>query len=237
MNCAFSRSRKSRNRSRVAVGSCSLVPRARRSAMYCLSSLRKAVIAHLPWTATVEQPRAMPRRPPGNRRMWSFESDAEVLPQSPVERLHGESSALLSHGGTGGRRHARIGESPLARAPGEQCAPLPPAPSDQYAAPTFARRFVVIDCRPDPCGGRRPRLRRSPAAAVSALPCGPSHGRRSRRSASRYRPVATKRSRPRADQVLRGEAGSHSPDVPGASVGRLPPEHALLLPARERRAE
>jgi len=154
--------------------------------------------------------------------MWSFESDDEVLPQSPVERLHGESSALLSHGGTGGRRRARSGESPLARAPSGQCAPPPPAPSDRYAAPTFARRFVVIDCRHDPCGGSRPRLRRSPAAGVSALPCGPSHGQRSRRSASRYRPVPTKRSRPRADQACEEKQDRIVPTSPGRrSVGCL----------------
>ena len=113
--------------------------------------------------------------------------------------------------------------------------PPPPAPSDRYAAPTFARRFVVIDCRHDPCGGRRPRLRRSPAAGVSALPCGPSHGRRSRRSASRYRPVPTKRSRPRADQVWRGEAGSHSPDVP-VGVDRSVAARARVTSSGERKA-
>src|SRR5262249_15537660 len=142
-NSAFSRSRKSRNRSRVAAGSWSFVPRARRSAIYCLSALRKAFIAHLHGTATVGQPHAMTLRPPGCSRMWSFGSDGEELPQSPAERRHGESSALLNRDGTDGRRRARSGESPLVRALDARCAPPPPAPSDRYAAPTFARRFVV----------------------------------------------------------------------------------------------
>jgi len=117
------------------------VPRARRSAMYCLSARRKGFIAHLYAPAMAGQPHAMTRRPPGCSRMWSFGSDGEELPQSPAERRHGESSALLSHGGTDGRRHARSGESPLVRALGARCVPPPPAQSDRYAAPTFRKKI------------------------------------------------------------------------------------------------